>query len=244
MGDKISAFFKGKLHIGKRDIVHIPFPASLDDGRFSGISSYMEKRYIGNGFCLFRPDPPGSRGNIKGADTVQPEIFKHDIFYSHSFTCNGILGNKADGSSGIMDDDIGNIASSYETVSHPDTECIAAGGKHAVRNGDIFAAFVFTKRSGIAPQGDAVISRMDDAVTYGDETAAVDIHPVSVVGAEVIGIAQSPYGDIFASVEKKGPVGRMDLSVQKANYASKLYLKLGFEIFSETEEEYIMVYSF
>ena len=31
------------------------------------------------------------------------------------------------------------------------------------------------------------------------------------------------------------------LSVQKANYAAKMYLKLGFEIVKETEEEYIMV---
>ena len=31
------------------------------------------------------------------------------------------------------------------------------------------------------------------------------------------------------------------LSVQKANYAAKMYLKLGFEIVSENEEEYIMV---
>ena len=31
------------------------------------------------------------------------------------------------------------------------------------------------------------------------------------------------------------------LSVQKANYAAKMYLKLGFEILSENEEEYIMV---
>ncbi|MCM1493668.1 MAG: GNAT family N-acetyltransferase, partial [Muribaculaceae bacterium] len=34
---------------------------------------------------------------------------------------------------------------------------------------------------------------------------------------------------------------RVSLSVQKANYAEKLYLKVGFEIVSESEEEYIMV---
>lgn len=31
------------------------------------------------------------------------------------------------------------------------------------------------------------------------------------------------------------------LSVQKANYAYRLYLKLGFTIMDENEEEYIMV---
>lgn len=35
---------------------------------------------------------------------------------------------------------------------------------------------------------------------------------------------------------------RVSLSVQKANYATKMYLKIGFEIVKENEEEYIMVY--
>lgn len=34
------------------------------------------------------------------------------------------------------------------------------------------------------------------------------------------------------------------LSVQKANYAAQMYLKIGFEIFRENEEEYIMIYRF
>lgn len=34
---------------------------------------------------------------------------------------------------------------------------------------------------------------------------------------------------------------RVSLSVQKANYAVKMYTKLGFEIFSETAEDYIML---
>lgn len=34
---------------------------------------------------------------------------------------------------------------------------------------------------------------------------------------------------------------RVSLSVQKANYAAKLYLKVGFEIVREHEEEYIMI---
>ena len=33
------------------------------------------------------------------------------------------------------------------------------------------------------------------------------------------------------------------LSVQKANYAARMYRKIGFEIVKENEEEYIMVYS-
>lgn len=34
---------------------------------------------------------------------------------------------------------------------------------------------------------------------------------------------------------------RVSLSVQKANYAAKMYLKVGFEIVRENEEEYIMI---
>lgn len=34
---------------------------------------------------------------------------------------------------------------------------------------------------------------------------------------------------------------RVSLSVQKANYAAKLYRKIDFEIVGENEEEYIMV---
>ena len=34
---------------------------------------------------------------------------------------------------------------------------------------------------------------------------------------------------------------RVSLSVQKANYAAKMYRKVGFEIIGENEEEYIMV---
>jgi len=34
---------------------------------------------------------------------------------------------------------------------------------------------------------------------------------------------------------------QVSLSVQKANYASKMYLKLGFEIIKPNEEDYIMI---
>jgi len=37
---------------------------------------------------------------------------------------------------------------------------------------------------------------------------------------------------------------KASLSVQKANYAVRLYEKVGFEVYDENEEEYIMVYHF
>ena len=39
---------------------------------------------------------------------------------------------------------------------------------------------------------------------------------------------------------KRSGFKRVSLSVQKANYAAKLYLKLGFSIVRDSEEEYIM----
>lgn len=45
---------------------------------------------------------------------------------------------------------------------------------------------------------------------------------------------------ILGLLGEKG-YGRVSLSVQKANYAVLMYLKMGFEIVKETEEEYVMV---
>ena len=37
---------------------------------------------------------------------------------------------------------------------------------------------------------------------------------------------------------------KASLSVQKANYAARMYTKLGFRTIGENDEEYIMVYEF
>ena len=41
---------------------------------------------------------------------------------------------------------------------------------------------------------------------------------------------------------RKSGYKKASLAVQKANYAVKMYKKVGFEIVDENEEEYIMVY--
>ena len=46
--------------------------------------------------------------------------------------------------------------------------------------------------------------------------------------------------EMLAHLKEKG-YKRASLSVQKENYAKKLYLNVGFEIVSENEEDYIMV---
>ena len=50
------------------------------------------------------------------------------------------------------------------------------------------------------------------------------------------GIGTTMMKEIFALLKTHG-YSRVSLSVQKANYAAKLYLKVGFEIVKETEEE-------
>lgn len=54
------------------------------------------------------------------------------------------------------------------------------------------------------------------------------------------GIGTALMKEILTLLKSHG-YSRVSLSVQKANYAAKLYRKVGFEIVRENEEEYIMV---
>ena len=55
-----------------------------------------------------------------------------------------------------------------------------------------------------------------------------------------LGIGTAMMKEILALL-KAHEYKQVSLSVQKANYAAKLYLKVGFEIIRENEEEYIMI---
>lgn len=55
------------------------------------------------------------------------------------------------------------------------------------------------------------------------------------------GIGTDMMKEMLALLKSRG-YSRVSLSVQKANYAVKLYRKVGFEIVKEHEEEYLMVY--
>ena len=57
------------------------------------------------------------------------------------------------------------------------------------------------------------------------------------------GIATSLMRAMLGLLRKAGYT-RASLSVQKANFAVNMYTKLGFEIFSENDEEYIMLLQF
>lgn len=54
------------------------------------------------------------------------------------------------------------------------------------------------------------------------------------------GIGTALLREMLSLLQRKG-CGRVSLSVQKVNYALKMYEKAGFEVVDETEEEYIML---
>ena len=56
------------------------------------------------------------------------------------------------------------------------------------------------------------------------------------------GIGTAMMKEMLALLKSHG-YKQVSLSVQKANYAARMYRKIGFEIVRENEEEYIMVYS-
>ena len=79
---------------------------------------------------------------------------------------------------------------------------------------------------------------MNDYEHIDDETPSLAISLYKEYRGFGIGTAMMK--EILALLKAHG-YSRVSLSVQKANYAAKIYLKIGFEIVRENEEEYIMV---
>lgn len=79
---------------------------------------------------------------------------------------------------------------------------------------------------------------MNDYGHIDDETPSLAISLYK--GYRRFGIGTAMMKEILALLKSHG-YKQVSLSVQKANYAAKLYLKVGFEIVRENEEEYIMV---
>ena len=80
---------------------------------------------------------------------------------------------------------------------------------------------------------------MNDYGHIDDETPSLAISLYKEYRGFGIGTAMMK--EILTLLKSHG-YSRVSLSVQKANYAAKMYLKIGFEIVKENEEEYIMVY--
>lgn len=57
------------------------------------------------------------------------------------------------------------------------------------------------------------------------------------------GIGTALMKEMLGELAKSG-YKQASLAVQKENYAVKMYLNVGFTVFDETEEEYIMIYKF
>ena len=80
---------------------------------------------------------------------------------------------------------------------------------------------------------------MNDYGHIDDETPSLAISLYKKYRGFGIGTAMMK--EILTLLKSHG-YSRVSVSVQKANYAAKMYLKIGFEIVRQNEEEYIMVY--
>ena len=80
---------------------------------------------------------------------------------------------------------------------------------------------------------------MNDYGHIDDETPSLAISLYKEYRGFGIGTAMMK--EILTLLKSHG-YSRVSLSVQKTNYVAKMYLKIGFEIVRENEEEYIMVY--
>lgn len=82
---------------------------------------------------------------------------------------------------------------------------------------------------------------MDD---YGHIEAGVPSFAISLYKEfRGCGIGTELMHTMLAELKHRG-YKRASLSVQRMNYAAKMYQKIGFSIIDENEEEYIMVYDF
>ena len=79
---------------------------------------------------------------------------------------------------------------------------------------------------------------MDDYGHIDDETPSFAISLYEEY--RNMGIGTALMRDMLEFLKNKG-YKQTSLSVQKANYAARMYQKVGFEVIDENEEEYIMV---
>ena len=79
---------------------------------------------------------------------------------------------------------------------------------------------------------------VNDYAHIDDETPSLAISLYKKYRGQGIGTAMMKK---MLSLLKTHSYKRVSLSVQKANYASELYRKIGFDIVQENEEEWIMV---
>jgi len=86
-------------------------------------------------------------------------------------------------------------------------------------------------------------------VFNGDRFIGAEAPPKSIIKQPELQVYVSDFGqkddtslmeEMLTLLRKRG-YKKASLSVQKANYAYTLYLKVGFTVWDENEEEYIMI---
>lgn len=83
-----------------------------------------------------------------------------------------------------------------------------------------------------------------DMPDYGHIATGVPSFAISVrQGFRGCGIGTKLMQSMLNLLQREG-YAKASLSVQKANYAAQMYRKLGFRIIGETDEEFLMEYSF
>ena len=134
----------------------------------------------------------------------------------------------------------------YEAIFIP--EGVSAPPKDIINQPDL-QVYVkdFGKNKGdlclVAQVGDKIVGAvwvriMNDYGHVDDETPSLSISLYKEYRNK--GMGRQLMKEMMKLLESKG-YHHVSLSVQKANYAVRMYLKLGFTIMKETEEEFIMV---
>jgi len=80
---------------------------------------------------------------------------------------------------------------------------------------------------------------IDDYGHIDDDTPSLSISVYK--GYRNLGIGKALIKNVLEELKKRG-YKKTSLSVQKANYASEIYKKVGYYVYEEREEDYIMVY--
>lgn len=80
---------------------------------------------------------------------------------------------------------------------------------------------------------------IDDYGHIYDDTPSLSISVYK--GYRNLGIGKALIKNVLEELKKRG-YKKTSLSVQKANYASEIYKKVGYYVYEEREEDYIMVY--
>ena len=80
---------------------------------------------------------------------------------------------------------------------------------------------------------------IDDYGHIDDDTPSLSISVYK--GYRNLGIGKALIKNVLEELKKRG-YKKTSLSVQKANYAFEIYIKAGYFVYEEREEDYIMVY--